>query len=79
MSKFIEKAIEMQECCLRGNVKRNPEARKETAERNFSQSCTICCLTGKRIEGGCVGCPINGCREEVIAALDDSIEENKTK
>lgn len=50
MSKFIEKAIEMQECCLRGNVKRNPKERKETAERNFCQSCTICCLTGKRIE-----------------------------
>ena len=79
MSKFIEKAIEMQECCLRGNVKRNPEARKETAERNFSQSCTICCLTGKRIEGGCVGCPINASHEQVIAPLDDIIEESKNK
>ena len=79
MSKFIEKAIELQELCLRGNAKRNPEERKETAERNFSQSCTICCLTGKRIEGGCSGCPINGCHEQVIAALDDIIEENKNK
>lgn len=72
MSKFIDKAIEMQETCIRGNVKRNPEDRKETAKRNFCQSCTICCMTGKRIAGGC----INGCHEQVIAVLDDIIEEN---
>lgn len=76
MSKFIDKAIEMQELCIRGNVKRNPEDRKETAERNFCQSCTICCMTGKRIAGGCIGCPISGCHEQVIAVLDDIIEEN---
>lgn len=73
---FIEKAIELQNICIQGNIKRNPKDRKETAVRNFCQSCTICCITGRRFEGGCPQCPINGCHQQVVAVLNDIINEN---
>ena len=48
--KFIEKAIELQELCLRGNAKRNPEERKETAERNFIKLFFIVFLVSKNFQ-----------------------------
>ena len=80
---FEERSIEFQKCCLGGKITNQDDvnARLDTADNNFLNSCWKCFMKGHKIHGQCDtdSCPVKYAHRQVVQTLfklSDILEEN---
>lgn len=70
---FEEKSIELQKCCLGGKMITQDDinARLDTSDDNFFNSCWRCYMKGHKIHGQCDtdGCPVKYAHRKVVNTL----------